>query len=345
MLALAAGVSGAATSEGPRLAVTRWPAGRAPFELLSTDAVGASQQEIVRGYAKSLPAPVPFGGPSWSPDGGTLAFTGVVGLPRKGVPLPRLKVFLVSADGTGLRAAPGASGGDGPVFSPDGRSLAFTRLRIRTRRNGGGHEGLAYESASVWLADLATGAVRRLTPWGNGVINEASSFSPDGKLLAISRRNDERLEALTLSLEGAGLTVLTRNGFSPRYSPDGSTIMFLRGPRRTFKQRTREGKKVVERTVTTTVADIYAMNADGTGLRRLTNTPRLSESPVSWDPSGQRIAYTTDPPAASAPFGNTIMESNSDGTCATPVLTDFEFAYIGPAWQPGAGRAAGRISC
>lgn len=45
------------------------------------------------------------------------------------------------------------------------------------------------------------------------------------------------------------------------------------------------------------------------------------------------------------PVDNTIMEANPDGTCPTSVLTGFEAAYLGLAWQPGPGRAVGRIAC
>jgi hypothetical protein len=69
----------------------------------------------------------------------------------------------------------------------------------------------------------------------------------------------------------------------------------------------------------------------------------------SWDPSGQRLAFTrtrvvengyTDPKK-----GDALMAINADGTCLKRVYSDPETTLYGSAWQPGPGREAGPISC
>jgi hypothetical protein len=72
----------------------------------------------------------------------------------------------------------------------------------------------------------------------------------------------------------------------------------------------------------------------------------------SWDPSGSRIAFTTLNAAGvinaddGAQAGNALIEINADGTCLTRAYSQGGRALIeGAAWQPGADRGAGAISC
>jgi Tol biopolymer transport system component len=70
----------------------------------------------------------------------------------------------------------------------------------------------------------------------------------------------------------------------------------------------------------------------------------------SWDPSGQRIAFTRlgggSIGGLSYPHeGNAVMEINADGTCLTRLLSSGRGYSSGSSWQPGPGREAGAIAC
>jgi Tol biopolymer transport system component len=72
-------------------------------------------------------------------------------------------------------------------------------------------------------------------------------------------------------------------------------------------------------------SEIYAVNADGTGVTRLTNDP-ASDFAAAWSPDGSQIAFTRD---------IQIYKMNADGTNVTR-LTDGTDPGLGlrPAWSP-----------
>ncbi len=73
--------------------------------------------------------------------------------------------------------------------------------------------------------------------------------------------------------------------------------------------------------------EIYVMNADGSGLTRLTNNPASDLSP-DWSPDSKRIAFT------STRDGNfEIYVMNADGSAQTP-LTNNVADDFAPAWSP-----------
>jgi Tol biopolymer transport system component len=208
-----------------------------------------------------------------------------------------------------------------------------------------------YASISIWLADIGTGETVQLTPWRNGLFEIPSSYSPDGSHLAFTRFvGHGNPQAMTLNLADRTIAPIAPDALEPVYSPDGSTVAFVRGPWKQIVRRkiTRHSSEVDVSFFQLT--DIYAISLTGGGMQRLTNTSRAVESSPHWDPSGHRLVYTKFMPYRSAlasfGFGDEIWEINSDGTCAKGVLfADFDSIFLGAAWQPGPGREAGPISC
>jgi Tol biopolymer transport system component len=336
---LAASAS-AVAPEGSRLAFVRWSLRPSDLQLVTSDGSGLKVQPIAGGSERVRPLPLPFEVPSWSGDGGEIAFSGLVGSMRD-LTYQRIRVFVVAADGSGLMEAPGTQGGLAPVMAPDGRTIAFARERRRHHRNRHGVETFTISSTSIWLVDLSSGSSRQLTPWEHGLNYFPSSFSPDGSTLAATRiAGTGKGAAVALRLDDGESTLIADRATGPVYSPDGSKIAFLRGHRRTIRQR--------GGTSTVNFTDLFVMSLDGTGLRQLTETPNAIESWPSWDPSGERLVYTrlgAGSVGATLGIGDSVMEINADGTCATNVLSSPHLGFYGAAWQPGPGREAGRIDC
>lgn len=340
-LLLAAPVAKAAAPEGPRLAVIKASLKPPRLELLTVDPNGTRPVRLAGGGWRSRPQVDYFSSLSWSPDGEKVAFSGIVGFRDGDDHEPIRRIFTVRADGSGLRAIRGTNGAIGPVLSPDGHTVAFTRSVDRETPTtvGGMLREPEFHGSSIWTADIVTGAQRQLTPWRDGLSYTASSFSPDGSTLLVTHADDLLLnepEPVALKLDGSGSRRLLDDGFSPVYSPDGSQIALVRRIEEYGKDREED-------------TDLYIVNADGTGVRRLTRTPRRAEFFPSWDPSGERLAYVrfsaARTEAAAFGVGDALMQVNADGTCQTKVDSAPRMAFFAPVWQPGPGREAGKIEC
>jgi Tol biopolymer transport system component/DNA-binding winged helix-turn-helix (wHTH) protein len=151
-----------------------------------------------------------------------------------------------------------------PAWSPDGQWLAFTRQSRRDCR-------LAVVSA-------LGGAERTLAPCGDGQYRHVS-WSPDGKWLVRAARtaSSVRLELLSPdTLETRALTNPppgTVGDSSAAFSPDGNAIAFARN-------------------VTDGVSDVYRVDADGSGLRRLTFDSREIMG-VDWTDEGRSVLFSS----------------------------------------------------
>jgi len=322
----AAGVAAAAAPAGPRLAVVKWDPLQGRYVLETVDRTGAQPLRLAGGGERKRPLPDLFEAPGWSPDGSQIAFAGKAHSLEAG---PRgTRLYVVGADGKGLRSLPGTRGAFEPVFTPDGGAVVFTRSRRR--------------GASIWLAELAGGVPRRITAARRGLYMLPGSFSPDGSTLLASRFVEGRREEIVaVQLDTGEVESVLRRAFEPVYSPDGAKFAFIRWR----PLRRRDGTRTVS-------SDIYTARADGTGLRRVTRTPSQDEFFPSWDPSGELLAFVRNLPEIEREnvlielgIGAAVIQMNADGTCPRKVLAPSPVAIYGAVWQPGPGREVGRIAC
>jgi Tol biopolymer transport system component len=327
------GSAAAEVPAGPRL--TFLVGGREKLALVSSDPTGGDRR-LIAGGGKNAPISLnPLGIPSWSGDGSRVAFVA----DWKG----GTGIDVASADGSEVVEVPGTRNATYPVFSPDGQLLAFARERWETRKSPDGHgRERRFLGTSVWLANLAGGKPRQLTPWRNHLNETPSSFSPDASTLAISKeegKKGRRRSAVAPNLSTGGTVLLAANAAEPVYSPDGTRLALITmGKTKTYEWR--------HAPYTVPSTDLAVANPDGSGLTKLTSARTLELLP-SWDPSGTRIAYNQFDQRALQLFngGDAIMEINADGTCRTRVLSIPNVALLGAAWQPGPGREAGPIAC
>jgi Tol biopolymer transport system component len=139
-----------------------------------------------------------------------------------------------------------------------------------------------------------------------------AAWSPDGRQLAFRGYygpGDGQYDLYQVGGRGCQLTRLTRgvNGSSPSWSPSGSQVAFSPAG-----------------------GGIDAVNADGTGLRRLTApTARYTDASPAWS-AGGRLAFVRSYTGQSA---SQVYTMNADGRDVT-ALTHGAPGSAAPSWSP-----------
>lgn len=318
LAAMPAGTTAATVSSGPEIAFFR--KGSNPFGGSSLFSASYSRLEFHRLAGGGERSPF-LDGLSWSGDGSTLAYA-------RSERLFDTSIWLVRPGQENPQKVRGTRDGMLPILSPDGATIAFSKFRITFGRK----QKVRFVGRSIWLIDVDGGRPRQLTPWRNLVMTTPTSFTPDGSTLAMTWETlGGRSAAKGIHLVDGSEFLIRRRMAEPVYSPDGSRIAV-----------------VDRRGGLWSKGDLFIMNSDGSGVRRMTRSPSTIESAPSWDPSGERLVFTRMPQGlVFEPFGpgTAVIEMNADGTCPRRLLFDRRVGFYGAAWRPGAGRDAGRIAC
>ncbi len=222
---------------------------------------------------------------SWSPDGDYIVFDSDMD--------GDAEIYTIRVDGTQITNLTSNDIQDtDPSWSPDGTLIAYTVNET--------------DEQAIYLMNVdGTNAHRLIT-------GTTPVWSPDGLRIAFSRIYDG---IYTIEPSGANLTRLTdssEHGWDsyPTWSPDGTKIIF-------GSNRHAPGDFATD--------SVYIMNADGSGIGRLSQT--WGRSPYAWSPDGRWIIYTEG-------FGSgaELLVMDSYGLNSMPLAED----NIGfhPVWRP-----------
>jgi TolB protein len=239
------------SADGTKIAFDSDLAGNVHIFSINADGSGLTQITSGSGFE---------GFPSWSPDATKIA---VDGGDEDGLPQGIFIVDVATGALTPVTANPYGFFDTEPQYSPDGTQITFTRVKRFNPGRGG--------QTAVFVVNVDGSHLRQLTPWG---MNAAESdWSPDGSKIALNDA-DDRIKTASIYVinpDGTGLTKLTHDtnagSFRPCWSPAGDRIVFTRisfGP---------HGGPF----------DLYTMNADGTNVTPLTQTPDF-ENQADWGP-------------------------------------------------------------
>jgi TolB protein len=308
------GASPSGSGAGPATAASVLLTGRIAFARAAASAPGRRQiyleradgsdvHQIVRSDADDTD-------PALAPDGRRLVFTRRVdGQPDQ--------IFVVGVDGSALRrlnpsGCPGVCGDsvEGPAWSPDGRTLAFTRTVFAGSPASPATVGL-------WLVAVDDGAARRLTQepvravaGRLGARDGYPSWSPDGARLAFTHAVRGEVGGLdqfaveTMGIDGSDRRQVTPNDIQagePAWSPDGALIAFQSPP-------DQEGFP----------KNLFTIRPDGTGMHPLTADLGVHDSDhPTWSPDGARIAFSHAPDGSTT--GADLYVVDRDGGRPHPI--------------------------
>jgi dipeptidyl aminopeptidase/acylaminoacyl peptidase len=229
-----------------------------------------------------------------------------------------------------------------PVFSPDGKWIAYTISEWNQKENR--------RTTHIWLASSEGGRTIKLTNGEKG--ESAPQWSPSGAEVAFLADRDKGNQIWIIPANGGEAEKLTSedNGVQDfRWSPDGKSIAFI--TRDVFNDKIEREKKKKDKNDTIVVdndlqyAHLWTIELGSKEKKRLTEG-KFSVSNPQWAPDGKSIAFVRSPLGVQESSFIDISEdrntdiyiisatggSGSGGTARR--LTDNPGGDASPRWSP-----------
>jgi dipeptidyl aminopeptidase/acylaminoacyl peptidase len=283
-----------------------------------------------------------------SPDGGRVAYTVQT---NEGPGRPRTQLWVLSlAGGAPVHVGGGPTTGSSPVWSPDGRWIAFEgesagkdALMIASAEGGapralaemaGTNSPLTFEGRAIaWSPDSRRVAFVSATPGpeteaasGDPVVITRYLYRPDLVEGNTRLSDNRRRHVFVVEAAGGAARALTSGTFEEHsidWSPDGQEILFV-------SNREPDPDLFYN-------PDLFALRVADGGLRRLTATESAEYEP-RWSPDGRSVAFLgtrrglTD--LETTMEDTHVFVMNADGTGRRQIGAAIDNRQGPPSWSP-----------
>ncbi len=230
-------------------------------------------------------------GPRWSPDGSLLAFSSARG-GKSG------SVWFLRVDGPGGEAFQIEGVRGPPVWSPDGSMIAYAGTPATEDEPDGGDR----DPRTGWIAPDAASRTLDAERFDGRVVTSLR-YKRDGRLAFQPHYlTQDKRQLMVVAAEGGvprQLTRLSFNAGAPVWSANGRVIFFT-GDEREDAELDSDN-----------TGDIWAVDADGCTVRRLTANPGTESAPAV-SPDGSMLAFLSTP-ARGSQTDLMVAEIGSDG--------------------------------
>jgi Tol biopolymer transport system component len=279
----------------------------------------------------------------------------------KAAQVQQSKLRKIRSDGAVLVSISKTGSLQNPAWSPDDKSLLFTRFR----------RGYNKEPADLFIVNLETSDIRTLVSEGSGNINlPGSVWNPVSHKIVFASTRDPHDEIYIIDengVTGDEIQVTSRSdyvAYEPSFSPGGEWIAFeshvldVEGNGIIYKCKSNgekpyqmltganddcrqpnwspAGDRILYQKRSGGRWDIWVMNKDGSSHEKITSGPG-DKTDASFSPDGQWIVYSSD--EGGEAFANLYIKPVNEGNSIK--ITHYDVGYDGaPSWSPGGDRIA-----
>ncbi|HEX4770833.1 MAG TPA: protein kinase [Bryobacteraceae bacterium] len=319
----------------------KWISFKRVFEssaaIFAIPSAGGQQKKLAHLRVRNLAPAI-----DWSPDGMQLAFSDFISTSgRLGIYLLNLR----TGEKRQLTSPVSVAFADwDPKFSPDGRTIAFKRVR-------------GFWDDTIYSIPVLGGDARRILSQGGGIWGHA--WSPDGKSLILSCQRGTSIFGLwRFPLDGRSRPERIIQGASDAITPGISR----KTGRLVWTDQTEDvniyrvaaiGGLAPQKLIATTARDraavyspdgriafvsdrsgtreIWLARADGTDQHRVTNFNGPDLDNLAWSPDGRRLAFYATTPGHADIFTATCEPASSN--CSEPRVTISGMKAEVPNWS------------